>query len=58
MITAEQANKISWHCLAEKDRVYLDEIYALIEHKASLGNFQLQHTITGKIDSDPQYILK
>ena len=51
MITAEQANAISFKNSFEKDQVYLDEISARIEHKASLGKYQLIYTISGPVTS-------
>ena len=57
MITAEQANAISFKNSFEKDQVYLDEISARIESKASLGKYQLIYTISGPVTS-VQYIYK
>ena len=57
MITAEQANAISFKNSFEKNQVYLDEISALIESKASLGKYQLIYTISGPVAS-VQYIYK
>ena len=57
MITAEQANAISFKNSFEKDQVYLDEILALIEHKANLGKYRLVYTISGPVTS-LQYIHK
>ena len=58
MITAEQANAISFKNSFEKDQVYLmDEISALIEHKASLGKYQVIYTIRAPVAS-VQYIYK
>ena len=57
MITAEQANAISFKNSFEKDQVYLDEILALIEHKANLGEYRLVYTMSGPVAS-LQYIHK